>query len=331
MLSVKGIFKTLIGTIVIMIVTTLIIEIFNINTTGMQIRQLTKMAARQSCVLFSQETYKEQSSTYSNRLPDVVDNTGGQYISGNLYGDQDAETTYRNLYSSGTFEAWCNSTAVTKGNWQNVKLINMGLNTSLQTGASAEDIELSKAYSDMMLTPLNLGIPYLDKDTLNKIFQWNLASLTSNCDSDLIIPADGSAQAFVRYKGFKIYASMASITNLEYIVLDLEETNDRSRFHELTNIDPDDLGFSDAATEDERRRVCLVAIEYSIPMSYEGITPLANILNFASTYGVEGIDGANNSPTGIGFDEHNMATLESGGTAIGSTPSSGKLLYYVIR
>ena len=57
-MSVKSIFKILLGTIVIMISTSLFMELFNVSISGMQVKQMTRMAAKQACVLFTQETYK---------------------------------------------------------------------------------------------------------------------------------------------------------------------------------------------------------------------------------------------------------------------------------
>ena len=56
--GVKMVFKALLGTIAFIVLSSLCIELFNINITGMQIRQMTKMAAKQAAMLFTQENYK---------------------------------------------------------------------------------------------------------------------------------------------------------------------------------------------------------------------------------------------------------------------------------
>ena len=58
-MSVKTIFKVLIGTIVIIVLSSLTIEMFNISTTGLQVNQISRLSAKQAATLFSQETYKQ--------------------------------------------------------------------------------------------------------------------------------------------------------------------------------------------------------------------------------------------------------------------------------
>ena len=57
-MEVKGIFKTLIGTMVIIVMTSVIIEMFNLNTSSYMVNQYVRLAAEQTCSLFTQETYK---------------------------------------------------------------------------------------------------------------------------------------------------------------------------------------------------------------------------------------------------------------------------------
>ena len=55
-MSVKGIFKILIGTIAIIIITSFIVEYFNVTITSIELSQMARIAATQSCELFAQET-----------------------------------------------------------------------------------------------------------------------------------------------------------------------------------------------------------------------------------------------------------------------------------
>ena len=59
-MTVKGIFKVLLGTIIIMVVGSLALEMINITTTSLQLTQMSRIACRQAAVLFSQETYKDR-------------------------------------------------------------------------------------------------------------------------------------------------------------------------------------------------------------------------------------------------------------------------------
>lgn len=352
MLSVKGIFKTLIGTILVMVFSSIIIEVFNVNTTGLQVNQIAKLAGKQSADLFSQESYKDiryDDDKKSNlELADVMDSDGNKYISGNFYSGLTGNAAYRLIYTSNGFKNWIkDDKAVEKGDWYNIKLLNRALNKpeSLEVAEDSPDYNdaiIAKTLVSMKVTPLNLGIPYLDKGIVTNMFKWNVAQLFSNCNPELI-KKDSAGKSYVLFKGFRVYASEAKITSLEYKTYDLTKTKDRDEFNRITNIDPDNLGFEyDKAlgstiskTDDERSRVCLVGINYSIPISYEGITPIKNIFNFVWNNEVKGFDG-NESINDKQAWSDSTENLESGGltgntSTSGVLPIPGKLIYYVIR
>lgn len=352
MLSVKGIFKTLIGTILVMVFSSIIIEVFNINTTGLQVNQISKLAGKQSADLFAQESYKDlkyNDNTKSNlQLENVVDSSGQNYVSGSFYNGLSGDAAYRLIYTSNGFKSWIKTNkAVEKGNWYNIKLLNQALNnpetlTVDENSPKYKDAIIAKTLVSMKVTPLNLGIPYLDKGIVTNMFKWNVAQLFSNCNPELI-KTDNYGKKYVAFKGFRIYASEAKITSFDYETYDLTDWKDRAEFNRITNIDPDKLGFEyDSALvntisklDDERSRVCLVGINYSIPISYEGITPIKNIFNFIWNNEVKGFEG-NESISAKQSWNDNTQTLESGGlkgnsTLQGVLPVPGKLVYYVIR
>ena len=111
MSDVKYIFRWLIGTIVFIVVSSLIIEVFNVSIVSVQINNLAKESAYQACTLFCQETYKDASTHAANggtiggtlSLQNVVygeDNLGqGMTNSGSaIY-----YITNKNVYVSGDF------------------------------------------------------------------------------------------------------------------------------------------------------------------------------------------------------------------------------------
>ena len=149
------------------------------------------------------------------------------------------------------------------------------------------------------MTPMNMGVPYMDKDVLEKIVRWNLAELYSNGKKELIIDgnSENGGESFIRYKGFKVYASQAKIKNLTYEVFDITNDRDKERFEDITHINPDELGFEDfvdvgGQLGDERTNICIVGVDYEIPTAYEGITPLKNLASFIANNDVEGMDGS---------------------------------------
>ena len=57
MSTVKTIFKVLLGTVVIIVVSMLLIEVFNLSIYGIQVNKLSRTAAYQAAAMFTQETY----------------------------------------------------------------------------------------------------------------------------------------------------------------------------------------------------------------------------------------------------------------------------------
>lgn len=103
-MSVKTIFKVLISVPVIMVVSALVIEMFNINIVAVQLKQMNKMAANQACTLFTQEVYKTDTDSGGGtaNMEDIVDCDGNEYISGKFYelynGEVNAEEVYKYLF-----------------------------------------------------------------------------------------------------------------------------------------------------------------------------------------------------------------------------------------
>ena len=369
-MSVKGIFKALIGTILLIVTSFMAIELINVTISALELTQISKIAARQAAVLFSQETYKGRGGAGTVAWPDVVGYDGGKYISGKFYGNYTgAEEIYKSIYTSSKFTNWLddspsNHSVKMNDYWRNVRLINRALNgslnltmpTNLEDTSGLQDYTdslIAKSYVDVMMTPLNMGVPYLDIDIVQNIFRWNLAQMTSDCNSSLIRKDPYSTEAslrneyFVYYNGFRVFAQNAEITELDYQVYKLKDASDNTKFQEITHIDPNQLGFEYnmdylGIDDDERQNICIVGINYKIPMSYEGITPLRRLAEFVWNYDVKGF-AKNGDPDDPGFTEgtHSWSDatsdLVSGGfegnnnKAAGILPVPGKLIYYVVR
>ena len=358
-MSVKGIFKTLIGTIMFIVLSFIIIEIFNVSITSMQLNHITKISAKQACILLSQETYKQKDDGTggSSAVHPITDLNGSIYVSGNLYNGNTPDEIYTNMYTSSEFKQWMETDAVQKGNWKSLQILNAALNVPGSTDVEAptynpemsdesydremdkfSDSQMAKTYKEVMITPLNMGVPYLDKDTLQNIFRWNTAALMALGDKESI-KQDSHGQRYVSFSGFRVYADEANIIDLEYRVYDLTMPSDRLAFRNITGIDPDNLGFEFNAeylgtATDERQRVCLVGVRYSVPMAYEGITPIRKAFDFTMGYSVKGLD-ANIEATNETWND-SKADLASGGFdgtdgLSNVLPVPGKLIYYIIR
>lgn len=360
-MSVKTIFKVLFGTILALVLGAFIVEMINISVVSLQLTQLSKIACRQAAVLFSQETYKQRGEGEvaggSVNMDDVKTTDGTTYAPGNFYGEgKTASEIYNSIYTSDVFKSWLQSEDARKGNWESIELINRALNDagSLVTelpGVEDADYEyqleeysksmLAQSYADVLMTPLNMGVPYLDRNILQKMFQWNLSSIVSGCSSDVIVKDDGDESVRVdddyaiSYNGFRVYGNEALITNLAYKVYDLSDGKDAEAFQTLTGIRKDYLLEDKYSDDDERQRICVVGIEYKVPMTYVGITPIRYIFNWAWNNEVEGLKGSSGGTDGKTWNSA-TAELVSGGFGNrvheeGVLPVPGKLIYYIVR
>lgn len=325
-MSPKTIFKILLATIIASVLGSLIVEVININTTGYQINNITRVCVQQACDFYGQETYKRDINSISN-LEDIIGTSGSVAVSGEIYGSNNAQQIYDSLYTNkDDFRFWAVNYI---GLWKNLDYLLFGLGFQTSLALNPENYYIAKSYYDNRMTPLNLGITYLDKETTLKIFRWNLAKTLSNGqdgDGGMVVDTDGS-RVYVKYKGFRIYTSEAEITDISYQLINI--VNERDKFMELTNIDSSKLGINNAS--DERATVCLAGIKYSVPVAYQGITPFRKILEFVGNRRVNGLTGGNSGGSGttIGVSE---GELQAGGF-YGTTglPVPGSIIYYVLR
>lgn len=330
-MSVKTIFKTLLGTIFLMVTISVLIELFNVNISGMQIRQMTKMAAKQSCELFTQETYKiNTSSSGAKSVSDVKNCDGTTYATGDFYGYRSTESSssyaydvWHSIYGASAFKNFCTSSGryggasngsavrLAKKNssstyssmqemYPDLKLFYNVMNGSLSSvgtpGWDASNAEIKK-YNDYMkaqtmeatmFTPVNIGVPYMDETVVNKMFRWHLAQILSNCDSDLI-QKDEDNQYFVNYKGFRCYVQKARIYSYQYSSFNLSVDSEKAAFKDLTGMSADSLGRGNDKAENNI--VTVVGINYEIPVSYKGITPIKRVFNYIWDMEVGGYNG----------------------------------------
>ena len=217
-MSVKTIFKVLLGTIVIIVSSFVIIELFNISVVSLQIRHAQDTAMRQSCELFTQETYKQLSDSKSasgkagsTYLPEIEDYEGNLYVGGEgIYGTgtYTVDAIYKELYtkSNSNFRRAINdSDSRVKGfsklinSYRNLDLLYLGIlnngnlpKTTVNWSSSAAllqkniDAEQANSFYKKYYTPANLGIPYLDPDCIDRIYKWNLTKLLSENNPDNI-------------------------------------------------------------------------------------------------------------------------------------------------
>lgn len=258
-MTVKTIFKILIGIIVIMTLSFVFIEFVNVNLNSCYLKQTMDDSVQYACEYFSQESYKINSATNGN-MPDAGSVSGTFYIGGSQ------EDIYNNLYrSSSEFTTFVNSY---KGVWSNL--------------AKYQDTS-DAFYTENLLTPANLGVTYLDRATLQRIAAWNMTKLLA-FGYPGNIEGTGS-MAYVQYKGFRVYTNQLQIKGIRYSVVPISSY----KFKEITNMDYQNLGVD--ATDSERTQICVAEVTYSVPVAYYGITPIKELYSYTMRNRVGGLDG----------------------------------------
>ena len=366
-MSVQFIFKTLIGTMAFIVISALLIEIFNLQIVSLRLASLSRLAASQSAELFAQESYKDADGTRSSNLYSIKNCDGGIYIDGNIYGSGVPAQIWSNLYSKENYKRF---SAELGHNWYSLGIFDLALATNGNASAelpdwgdiSSSDMDeynkamMANTYYENLYTPLNIGIPYLgeyhntgDPDgntnsVLDKAFRWNLTQILSNCKEENIVKDDVSGGYYVQYSGFRCYTSQARIKSVKYEVLDVKTTDGNNRFKRLTGIDAsgadansDGLAIGDTTNltaltggADERKNICIAFIEYEMPVSYKGVTPIRNIFEWVWKNEVQGMKDQAPNLTDQTWN-NSTQLLTGGGTGDTTLPTSGQLVYYVVR
>lgn len=295
------------------VVTALIIEVVNVNLVGFQINKMSRLAFKLACEYFAQETYKREDSTLGN-MPDILNENNLPIISGTFYSGSTEKEVYDKLYKDNdNFRTWAEKHS---GKWSAFDLLLLGMGIPSKAAQTEENYYLGKFYSDSLVTPINIGITYLDKDTVERIAKWNLAEIFSVGNPNVIVDKAGS-EPYIRYKGFRIYPQSARLREIEYTIINA--VSEADKFREITGIDPTRLGF-DGPT-DERANICIANIKYSVPIAYEGVSPLKKIMEFVWNKELERVP---NDDDVLGYSE-----IVSDGPRVSPVP--GDIVYFVLR
>lgn len=272
-MGVKTIFKVLIGTVVVLVMSMLILEVLNVVTYSNQLNQLTRLAVKKSCYLFCNETYKKDIGL----LKGIEDNSGGTILDGNVFMGTTREDVYNNIYTNSVeFKNWYDNYGT--GIWDNLDILAVGLGIGSKP-LDSTGLQLANYYRDSLVTPVNLGVAYLDGCILEEIAKWNLTALMCNGKKEMIL-TDDSGRVYVKYKGFRVYTTELEIIDIEYEILDVNNEVDKIK---------NKLKIQDISTVNfENNKLLVAGIKYIVPIAYEGITTMGEIIKFTSTHRVEG-------------------------------------------
>jgi hypothetical protein len=326
---VKTIIKFFIAVIVVHVFAVLYIEDMNAINTANSLNQTLRLSVKKACEYYGQETYKTDASGMRGNMPNVYGD-GGAFVSGEFYGGSTPEAVFASLYSgSADFAAFVNDYS---GVWDN-------LNRYKNMSASGNEL-----FGENLITPLNQGITYLDREAVEKIARWNFASnLAVKEDGDgavISLRRDKNGEACIEYAGFYIYPDSLKLSadGWNYTLCDLGTASGQSTFRDLTYIEPTALWGNAAAGDMERTKVMLIDVDFTVDVSYHGITgAFQKVMEFMqdsapddpNTDGVAGIEGGEvHRPHGaIDIDKKQSYTNKG----LGQRGVTGKLIYYVVR
>lgn len=363
-MGVKTIFKALIGTMTIMITSFFIIEYYNISVASPQLKTMTQVALRQSCQFFAQESYKSGNGS-GNAYQIQGNGFSDATLSGQFYLSS-PEATYNKLYkNSSDFKQYITDVRNTlhSKTWRNLHLLGyaMGMGTGSGDSLKAGEETLAKYYLEDMLTPLNIGIVYLDRETVTKIFRWELVNILMNGQNEMIIQenADNPDTNYVLYKGFRVYYNTIKVTGINYEIYNLIDTESAKKFEELTNIDVEEyLSHSNILAGDERQYVTVATLDYSMRVGYEGITPVKRAFQWAfnresdsdnkyvagdpinsvrgreeNSWQQNGIVGGETSLSAVGAHNADMvdSNLDNFNNSSGAYTLDNTIIYYIVR
>jgi len=355
---VKTIFFSLLSFIVATVVICLFTEYNNLSLSSANLKSIITRTVRKSCDYYAQETYKDGSRTTSlltsGNAIDLLDENGDLAVSGSFFIGNDEETIYNSLYKdSNDFKSFIkssvdcyNGTAATykvskniAGTWKNLDMISYALGLNIASGLSSRDKAFGEYLVEDHVTPLNTGVVYLDKDSIDRISAWNIVSNLSEGRSNNIYVKNGTYNSYVMYKGFRVYYETFHIKNITYRVYDINTTGGREALRQIVSLDASNLYYG--GDSDERKYVCVAQIEYDINMDYIGITPFRRVIEYLFTHQVKGL--TNHDEGGVNpydtdtIDRENPLTntnttvRDANGDIQWSLPVSGEIYYYIIR
>lgn len=328
--GIKSIFKILIGVILFMAIGMFIVELYNITIASELLKSTAHTTLSKSCDYFAQESYKNGSGNAYQLVG--YDNSVDTSLNGQFYFGS-TEQVYDRLYTnSGSFANYVNSF---KDKFRKLKVLGKGLGITGDALLDGEDT-IASDYRQGLVTPLNIGIAYLDRDTVNKIFKWELVAVLSAGNPDMVItnPADGS-NPYVVYKGFRIYYNSIYVDNPSYRAYDLFNATDKKDFEKLTNIDTDRYILNARINEnDERRYVVVASMKYKVRVGYEGITPIKRLFQWVVNTGDDERFDTNRWQGETTLSRAGARNEDFFGSGLNYDSSVGvgnKIIYYIIR
>ena len=305
-------FKILLGTILFCVIFVVAFEYFNVTKRTLELANMSRTIMERSCRFFSKESYRGSKADIDTRNVDlsfgnsygIKDTQGKTMVSGRFYEGDSEEDVYNKL-----FDIDNNDNARAYIEWLDTELQNYdgdfnkedNLTYSLLYNSLTNDTTKPLIGNSQFVTPLNLGFTYLDKDVLLRIFKWKLVNELSAISANSKdytkrdrFFKDEQGRTFLKWYGFRIYYNEIEVDiNYERNVklYDLNNPDDRIDLMNWTGIvfKQEDMenyeqeGYLDRNkilenSNDIRRFKVLYDVNWSVPISYEGILPINMVL-----------------------------------------------------
>lgn len=339
------IFKILFLIIITPLIIVMVIEFSNVYSNSYKLRPLVEISISEAAKTFSEESFVLGAKGNGASAPkDLYQNLIGKRNPSNPTGYQGIITVGDEIFDSKSephdiyeylmngsdtsikdfgfnsnltvFDSTDNPVSSWHGPADKFKNLDLILDNSNPIGA---------VYRANYVTPMNLGIPYLDDLTVTAMAKWNTAHalcIAGEQDTSSITLSNNldtlyrdSLGSYIFWHGFRVYVSEMEL-NVRYLLLDMSNSADRDKFETETSMSAETL-FGDSVIESigNEKYFILTYIDYSIPIIYEGVTPWRQLASWLYT----GAFTSNTTETGNSLDAGSSTRdmLHTEGTGVG--------------
>lgn len=320
-MSVKTIFAVLIGTVFLLVCGTLFIEAINANVNGNNFSTDLRKSVQMACDYYSQESYRGTSvygeATMANSTDIKYISSGGVEVvltddTGRSLGDFYQGTTPReifdNLYTLEPARTRFSSAMASVGE-----------------ASTFNNVTTGDGY-DLMISPMNYGVTYMDKDTLERMARWCLCKTLTikNSDSAQMIRDDwlDDGKVYINSGGFLVDINSFAIDDITYSKYDLTNVTQKEDFERLVGFELGPLNDTD--------EVIVANINCSVDIKYIGISFLGHLLSM-DMGGVDGLDGGHTATNAGGLRSDASNTGAIGSTNTSNAKMRGNIVYYTMN
>lgn len=362
--------KVLISVQVVMLFTSFLVEINNIEMTTLYMRGIINQSIKSSCVYFSQETYKNDKGDFvGNDVSDLMFSDrdgGGVAVTGKFFEGNTQQDVYNNLYSTNDFKEFLDGAKYNyigssetektdkQGLWERVDALSKYYAES--KGWNIKQKRLNEvcynrgaSWDNTNSTVLNFGVTYMDRETLNNIIRWNMVANFYRGDGESIHKSsyggdNASLYDYVTFNGFKLYYNTARVDETQYTVYDLATERGMNEFKKVSFTGSGDFWDGDRdSTDQDFRYICVVKITYTMRVGYDGVTYLKPLMKYifsreARVLGnSDGKRAEDYSQFNIKVDEDNYGYLNTGtdlnynAEGYPLAPVNNTVYYYVVQ